>query len=255
VRHDAPPHAIAFDRVSFAYDSGPPVLRDLSLTVERGEVVAMVGRSGAGKSTVLRLINRLALPTRGTVAVEGRPTPSWDPIQLRRQTGFVLQDIALFPHMTVADNVSLLARLDGWSPDRLHRRVAELLALVGLPSDFGDRWPDEISGGQQQRVAVARALMMDPPILLMDEPFGALDPLTRLALHRELRRIQSTLHKTIVIVTHDLREALALGDRVGVLDQGQLVFSGPPADLRDASHPFVQELLATLELGDGAASA
>jgi osmoprotectant transport system ATP-binding protein len=244
---DAQP-AIAFDRVGFAYDGGRPVLRDVSLAIHPGEVFALVGRSGSGKSTALRLINRLILPTSGRVAVEGRSTHEWDPIQLRRRAGFVLQDIALFPHMTVAENIGLVASIERWPAERLGARVEELLALVGLPRDFRDRWPDEISGGQQQRVGVARALMMDPPILLMDEPFGALDPLTRLSLHREVNRIQSALRKTIVLVTHDLREAFSLGDRVGVIEEGQLVFVGPPDTLRESSHPFVQELLATLEL-------
>jgi osmoprotectant transport system ATP-binding protein len=239
--------AIAFERVSFGYASGTPVLRDVSLAIHAGEVFAIVGRSGAGKSTTLRLINRLDLPTDGQVAVEGRATRDWDPIQLRRRAGFVLPDLALFPHMTVAENIGLLGRLDGWAPDRIARRVSALLVLVGLPADFGESWPDEISGGQQQRVAVARALMIDPPILLMDEPFGALDPLTRLALHDELRRIQAAVRKTIVIVTHDLREALALGDRIGVIDEGRLVFVGPPATLRHADHPSVRALLATLD--------
>jgi osmoprotectant transport system ATP-binding protein len=244
---DAQP-AIAFDRVSFSYDDGRPVLRGVSLAIHPGEVFALVGRSGSGKSTALRLINRLMLPASGRVTVEGRATHEWDPIQLRRRAGFVLQDIALFPHMTVAENIGLVARIERWPSERIDARVNELLALAGLPQDYADRWPDELSGGQQQRVGVARALMMDPPILLMDEPFGALDPLTRLSLHRELRRIQSALHKTIVLVTHDLREAFSLGDRVGVIDDGQLVFDGPPDDLRASAHPFVRELLATLEL-------
>jgi osmoprotectant transport system ATP-binding protein len=244
---------IAFERVGFAYGSERPVLRDLSLEIRAGEVFALVGRSGSGKSTALRLINRLALPTTGRVAIEGRSTHDWDPIALRRRAGFVLQDIALFPHMTVAENIGLVARIERWSADRIDARVSELLALVGLPLEFADRWPAEISGGQQQRVGVARALMMDPPILLMDEPFGALDPLTRLSLHRELRRIQSTLRKTIVLVTHDLREAFSLGDRVGVIDEGQLVFEGSPDDLQSSTHPFVREMLDTLELRDAAA--
>jgi osmoprotectant transport system ATP-binding protein len=239
--------AIAFDRVNFAY-GGRSVLRDVSFVLHPGEVFALVGRSGAGKTTALRLINRLSLPDSGRVSVEGRSTHEWDPILLRRRAGFVLQDIALFPHMTVAENIGLVARIERWLPERIDARVAELLELTGLPHEFADRWPAEISGGQQQRVGVARALMMDPPILLMDEPFGALDPLTRLSLHREVRRIQSALRKTIVLVTHDLREAFSLGDRVGIIDGGQLVFDGPPDRVRESNHPFVQELLATLEL-------
>ena len=239
--------AIAFEHVTFGYAGGTPVLRDVSLAIRAGEVFAIVGRSGAGKSSTLRLINRLDLPSDGQVTVEGRSTRDWDPIQLRRRTGFVLQDLALFPHMTVAENIGLLGRLEGWAPDRIARRVGDLLALVALPADFGDRWPGEISGGQQQRVAIARALMIDPPILLMDEPFGALDPLTRLSLHHEVRRIQAAVRKTIVIVTHDLREALALGDQIGVIDNGHLVFVGAPVALTAATHPAVRELLSTLE--------
>ena len=241
------PDAIVFERVTFGHASGTPVLRDVSLAIHAGEVFTIVGRSGAGKSTTLRLINRLDVPNDGQVTVEGRATRDWDPITLRRRTGFVLQDLALFPHMTVAENIGLLGRLESWEPDRIARRVHALLVLVGLPPEFGARWPEDMSGGEQQRVAVARALMIDPPVLLMDEPFGALDPLTRLSLHQELRRIQSAVRKTIVLVTHDLREALALGDRLGVLEHGRMIFVGPPAALRHADHPFVRELLATLD--------
>jgi osmoprotectant transport system ATP-binding protein len=181
------------------------------------------------------------------VLVEGRDTREWDPIALRRHIGVVQQDVGLFPHMTVAENIGLLARIERWPPDRIARRVKGLLALVGLSPELRDRWPDELSGGQQQRVGVARALMLDPPVLLMDEPFGALDPLTRLALRREFRRLQSTLRKTVIIVTHDLHEAFELGDRIGAIDQGRLVACGTRRDLEGSTHPFVQALMATLE--------
>jgi osmoprotectant transport system ATP-binding protein len=240
-------HAIVFEHVSFAYADGRIVVADLDLAIEAGELFALVGRSGAGKSTLLRMVNRLALPAGGRVLVDGRDTREWEPIALRRRIGFVQQDVGLFPHMTVAENIGLLARIERWSPDRITRRTDELLTLVGLSTELRDRWPDELSGGQQQRVGVARALMLDPPVLLMDEPFGALDPLTRLALRREFRHLQSTLRKTVIIVTHDMLEAFELGDRMGAIDDGQLVAVGSRRDLEASTHPFVRALMATLE--------
>jgi osmoprotectant transport system ATP-binding protein len=240
-------HAIAFEHVSFAYANGQRVVEDFNLAIEAGELFALIGRSGAGKSTLLRLVNRLALPQQGRVFVDGRDTREWEPIALRRRIGFVQQAVGLFPHMTVAENISLLGRIERWSPDRITRRVEELLTLVGLSTELRDRWPDELSGGQQQRVGVARALMLDPPVLLMDEPFGALDPLTRLALRREFRHLQSTLRKTVIIVTHDLHETFELGDRIGALDEGRLVEIGTRREFEASTHPFVRALMATLE--------
>jgi osmoprotectant transport system ATP-binding protein len=239
--------AIVFDHVRFVYPDGRVVLSALDLEIPTGELFAMVGRSGVGKSTLLRLINRLTLPSAGRVLVDGRDTREWEPIALRRRIDFVLQAIGLFPHMTVAENIGLLARIEQWAPDRTARRIDELLTLVGLTRDLRDRWPDELSGGQQQRVGVARALMLDPPVLLMDEPFGALDPLTRLALRREFRNLQSTLRKTVIIVTHDMLEAFELGDRIGVVDDGRLVAVGTRRDLEASAHPVVRALMATLE--------
>ncbi len=239
--------AIVFEQVSFAYADGRVVLDTLDLTIASGELFALVGRSGAGKSTLLRLVNRLALPAGGRVLVDGRDTREWEPIALRRRIGFVQQDVGLFPHMTVAENIGLLARIERWPAERVDQRVDELLTLVGLSNDQRDRWPDELSGGQQQRVGVARALMLDPPVLLMDEPFGALDPLTRLALRREFRRLQSSLRKTVIIVTHDLREAFDLGDRIGAIDEGRLVAVGTRQDLERSTHEFVRALMATVE--------
>ena len=221
--HDAP--VVSLADVRFAH-GGRTVLDGLSLDVAAGESIALVGRSGAGKSTLLKLINRLLLPDAGTVTVDGRDTRAWDPIALRRRTGYVLQEIGLFPHLTVEENVALVPRLEGWSETRRRARAHELLELVGLPpAEFAARWPRELSGGQRQRVGVARALAVDPPIVLMDEPFGALDAITRQELRSEFQRIRRHLRQTVIFVTHDMDEAFALGDRVGVLEGGRLTFT------------------------------
>jgi osmoprotectant transport system ATP-binding protein len=239
---------ITLERVTFLRGDYR-VLDDLSLTVERGETMALVGRSGAGKTTVLKLIIRLLEPLSGRVIVAGRDTCEWDPFELRRRTGYVLQEVGLFPHMSVSRNIAVVPALERWPASRTDARVRELLALVGLdPDQFADRSPHELSGGQRQRVGFARALSVDPPVLLMDEPFGALDPITRVELHREFRRIQATLHKTVLFVTHDMREACALADRIGILDAGHLVACGTPAAVRDSRDPFVRLLLDSMEL-------
>jgi osmoprotectant transport system ATP-binding protein len=237
--------SVEFRDVSFTRAGGRRVLEQFDLSVEAGEVFALVGRSGAGKTTLLKLVNRLLVPDAGVVVVEGRDTREWEPIRLRRRVGYVLQDVGLFPHMTVADNIGVVPRLEGWAPDRTASRVGELLDLIGLDREsFGARWPDELSGGQRQRIGVARALAVDPPILLMDEPFGALDPITRTELHAEFRRIQGRLRKTVMIVTHDMREAWALADRIGVLDSGRLIACDTPTSLANSTDPRVRELLA-----------
>ena len=223
------------------------VLRGLSLEIGTGETVALVGRSGAGKSTALKLINGLIVPDAGEVVIEGRNTRDWNPFELRRRIGYVLQEIGLFPHMSVAQNVSVVPRLLAWEPARIETRVADMLRLVGLaPETYAGRASTELSGGQRQRVGVARALAADPPILLMDEPFGALDPVTRAELHREFRRIQSEVRKTVVIVTHDMAEAFALATRVGVLDAGTIAQIDEPRKLARSTDPRVRPLLEPL---------
>jgi osmoprotectant transport system ATP-binding protein len=238
---------VTFDHVSFAHPGAARIVDDVTLAIEAGEIVVLVGRSGAGKSTLLKLANRLNVPTSGSVRIEGRDTREWDPIRLRRRTGYVLQDIGLFPHMTVGENVGLVPRLEGWPAERTRTRTRELLDLVGLaPDTFAARWPSELSGGQRQRVGVARALAVDPPVLLMDEPFGALDPVTRVELQRELARIQKQLRTTVILVTHDMSEAFALATRIGVLDAGRLVVCDTPSAVARESDPRVRLLLDTM---------
>jgi osmoprotectant transport system ATP-binding protein len=236
--------SIEFRDVSFARPGGARVLDHFGLMVEPGEVLALVGRSGAGKTTLLKLVNRLLLPDAGAVVVDGRDTRDWEPIRLRRRVGYVLQEVGLFPHMTIEANISVVPRLEGWPAERVAVRVRELFDLIGLaPDRFASRWPDELSGGQRQRVGVARALAIDPPVLLMDEPFGALDPLTRAELHAEFHRIQGRLHKTVIIVTHDMGEAFALGDRLGVLDEGRLIACDRGEVVAASQDPRVRRLL------------
>ena len=238
---------VRFEDVAASYPNGVTAVTGLTLSIDPGEVVVLVGRSGAGKSTILKLVNRMVLPQSGSVLVEGRDTREWDSIQLRRRTGYVLQDIGLLPHMTVGENVGLVPRLEGWPADRIRARAHELLDLVGLPPNvFASRRPAELSGGQRQRVGVARALAVDPPVLLMDEPFGALDPVTRVELQREFGRIQQTLNTTVLLVTHDMREAFALASRIGVVDAGALIVCDAPAVVARAEDPRVKVLLETL---------
>jgi osmoprotectant transport system ATP-binding protein len=247
-----PATAIAFDDVSYDRPDGRAVLAHVTLEIASGEVLALVGRSGAGKTTVLKLVNRLLTPGAGRVLVEGRSTLAWDPIDLRRHIGYVLQDVGLLPHLSVRDNVGMPMRLAGWPGDRIAGRSDELLELVGLPPEqFAARWPDQLSGGQRQRVGVARALAVDPPILLMDEPFGALDPVTRSELHVEFHRVQDRVHKTIVIVTHDMGEAFALADRIGVIDAGRLVACETPGAIAQSTDPDVRRLLDAMPTLDG----
>lgn len=222
-------------------------VKDISFSVSAGETLVLLGRSGSGKTTLLRLINRLLLPTGGQVLVNKRETCDWDAIQLRRGIGYVIQDAGLFPHYTVAENVGLVPSLERWDSARTKNRVDELLTLVGLdPAEYRDRHPRQLSGGQRQRVGVARALAADPSVLLMDEPFGALDPVTRAELQREFSALARRLNKTIIFVTHDLREALLLASRIILLDKGRIVASAPPREFLVIPHPEVQAFAASL---------
>ncbi len=244
---------VRFADVGFEYAGRPPVLRHLDLDVEAAEVLVLVGRSGAGKTTLLKLINRLLLPTSGSVVVDGRDTREWDGITLRRRIGYMFQDVGLFPHMSVAENITVVPRLERWPADRARARAAALLDLVGLPAhEYASRRPHELSGGQRQRVGLARALAVDPPILVMDEPFGALDPVTRLEIRREFMRIQRRLATTVIVVTHDMAEAIILGRRIGVVDDGRLVICDTPSAIAASADPVVRAFMDTVAPGPSA---
>jgi osmoprotectant transport system ATP-binding protein len=231
--------AIEFDHASFRLN-GRPLLEDLVLCVKQGETLVLLGRSGSGKTTTLKLINRLLLPTTGAVRVNGRSTSDWDPIRLRRSIGYVIQDGGLFPHFTVQSNIALVPRIEKWPQARVDARVHELLATVGLKPDIASRYPSQLSGGQRQRVGVARALAADPPILILDEAFGALDPITRSEMQKEFRSLQQRMKKTVVFVTHDLREALLLADRIALMEDGRLVVDLPASEFSRSEDPLAR---------------
>jgi osmoprotectant transport system ATP-binding protein len=233
--------------------SSQPILSGVSLRIHRGETIALLGRSGSGKTTLLKLINGLRRVSSGAVLVEDRDVREWDVIRLRRGIGYVIQETGLFPHLTVRENVCLVPHLENWPGDRISARYVEVLQSVGLsPSLYSQRYPRELSGGQRQRVGVARALAADPEILLMDEPFGALDPVTRAELQREFLALRRNLAKTVVFVTHDVREALLLGTRVVLLDAGRIIAEAPPQEFVRLGHPVAREFLAAAELAAGA---
>ena len=227
-----------------------PILKSLSLTVSSGETLVLLGRSGSGKTTALRLVNRLLEPSAGEVRVDERATLDWDPIRLRRRIGYVIQEAGLFPHFTVERNIALVPELEQWSRNRIKDRVHELLEVVGLdPGHFAQRYPHQLSGGQRQRVGVARALAADPPILLMDEPFGALDVLTRAEIQREFLDIQRRLRKTILFVTHDMSEALLVGTRIALLEAGAPKGVYSPADFLRATEPTARAYVSAFRGG------
>jgi osmoprotectant transport system ATP-binding protein len=231
--------AVEFSNVSFVLQNGRPILQGLTLDVQRGEILILLGRSGSGKTTALKLINRLLELSTGELQVEGCPTKDWNPIELRRRIGYAIQDVGLFPHYTVARNIALVPSIQNWPKKKTEDRVEQLLRLVGLNAEIALRYPHQLSGGQRQRVGVARALAADPPILLMDEPFGALDPLTRADLQREFLSLQQQLRKTVLFVTHDLHEALRLGTRIALLEEGKLISLTSADEFLTSSEPLV----------------
>jgi osmoprotectant transport system ATP-binding protein len=232
--------AVSFRHVSYAFNGTRELLQHLNLDIRRGETMVLLGRSGSGKTTTLKLINRLLVPTAGDIQVDNKSTRDWDVIRLRRMIGYVIQEVGLFPHFTIERNIAVVPHLEDWPADRIQRRVHELIQLVGLDRALSNRYPHELSGGQRQRVGVARALAADPPILLMDEPFGALDPITRVELQREFVSLQQRLHKTVVFVTHDLREALLLGSRIALLEDGRLITVSTPDEFLHSTDTLVK---------------
>jgi osmoprotectant transport system ATP-binding protein len=248
---------VEFRNVSYQIrGAAQPIISNLNVTVERGETLVLLGESGCGKTTTLRLVNRLLLPTDGEVLVEGKRTSEWDAIQLRRRTGYVIQEAGLFPHFTVERNVALVPTLEGWEEERVRERVRELLRLVGLnPETFANRYPRELSGGQRQRVGVARALAAEPPLLLLDEPFGALDPLTRSGLQKEFAALARRLSKTVIFVTHDVREALRLATRIGLMHAGRLLLLETPANFVRSEEEHARAYMETIRFDLDAAVA
>ena len=254
--NDAAPNQqlVQFHNVNFTLPNAPePIISDLNLSVARGETLVLLGESGSGKTTTLKFVNRLLVPTSGEVLVEGKSTTAWDAIALRRRIGYVIQEGGLFPHFTIAANVGLVPSLLGWEQTRIDARVRELLELVGLEAGiYTDRYPKELSGGQRQRAGVARALAADPPLLLLDEPFGALDPLTRASLQREFAQLSRRLGKTAILVTHDVREALLLGTRIGLMHRGQLLLVETPEGFLASDNPQARAYLDTLSVTEKA---
>jgi osmoprotectant transport system ATP-binding protein len=236
--------AIEFRDVGYELKGGRELLHSVNLQIRRGETLVLLGRSGSGKTTTLKLVNRLLSPTSGEVLVNGRSIREWDVIRLRRMIGYVIQDVGLFPHYTVERNIGLVPRIENWPAQRVRARVFDLLAVVGLDPALASRYPRELSGGQRQRVGVARALAADPPFLLMDEPFGALDPITRMELQKEFAALQARLRKTVVFVTHDLHEALLLATRIVLLEEGRMVAIQSPKEFLNSQEPLTAAYVA-----------
>jgi osmoprotectant transport system ATP-binding protein len=243
---------VEFRQVSYSVSGlSEPIISRLDLSIARGETLVLLGESGCGKTTTLRLVNRLLLPTDGEVLVEGKATSAWDAISLRRRTGYVIQEAGLFPHFTVERNIALVPTLEGWNQERISERVRELLRLVGLnPERFAGRYPRELSGGQRQRVGVARALAAEPPLLLLDEPFGALDPLTRAELQKEFAALARRLSKTVIFVTHDVREALLVATRIGLMHKGRLLLLETPANFVNSEEEHARRYMETIRFDE-----
>jgi osmoprotectant transport system ATP-binding protein len=242
-----PAAVVEFRKVSYLVN-GNLILQDVSFAVSSGQTLVVLGRSGSGKTTALKMVNGLLFPTSGEVLVEGQVTAAWDTIRLRRSIGYVIQDVGLFPHFNIAENVGLVPRLEGWPAERIAERTNDLLRQVSLePDQFLARYPRQLSGGQRQRVGVARALAADPRLLLFDEPFGALDPVTRLELQDQFLRLRERFAKTSIFVTHDVREALRLGTRIALLEGGRLELLARPAEFLKSEHPEARKFLAALD--------
>jgi osmoprotectant transport system ATP-binding protein len=247
------PPSIEFIDAGYSIPQGKALLAHLDLAIAPGETVVLLGRSGSGKTTTLKLINGLLTATSGEVKVEGTPLSDWDRIKLRRRIGYAIQDVGLFPHYTVFQNVALVPKLENWPSERITARVREVLQLVGLPPEqFASRYPHQLSGGQRQRIGLARALAVEPPFLLMDEPFGALDPITRSELQREFKALQQRMQKTIVFVTHDITEALLLADRIGLIEQGRLQGIYTPPQFLDSDDKLARAYLDIFREGQEA---
>ncbi|WP_191562369.1 betaine/proline/choline family ABC transporter ATP-binding protein [Metabacillus idriensis] len=235
---------LKLDKVSKIYKGGKHAVKDITLHIDKGEFICFIGPSGCGKTTTMKMINRMIEPSKGSIFIEGENILDKDPVELRREIGYVIQQIGLFPHMTIQQNITLVPRLLKWPEDKKRARAEELLKLVDMGPEYLNRYPYELSGGQQQRIGVLRALAADPPLILMDEPFGALDPITRDSLQEEFKKLQRTLDKTIVFVTHDMDEAIKLADRIVILRDGEIVQVGTPDDiLRNPANEFVEEFI------------
>ncbi|MCY8483169.1 choline ABC transporter ATP-binding protein OpuBA [Bacillus mojavensis] len=235
---------LTLQNVSKTYKGGKKAVNSVNLEIEKGEFICFIGPSGCGKTTTMKMINRLIEPSAGQIFIDGENIMEQDPVELRRKIGYVIQQIGLFPHMTIQQNISLVPKLLKWPEQQRKERARELLKLVDMGPDYLDRYPHELSGGQQQRIGVLRALAAEPPLILMDEPFGALDPITRDSLQEEFKKLQKTLHKTIVFVTHDMDEAIKLADRIVILKGGEIVQVGAPDDiLRNPANEFVEEFI------------
>lgn len=240
----AKPPMVEFKNVSKIYPGDKVAVENINLRIERGEFVCFIGTSGGGKTTTLRMINGMLIPTGGDITVDGKNIHDIDPIELRRSIGYVIQNIGLMPHMTIRDNITLVPKLLKWPKEKRDARAKELIKMVELPKEFLDRYPSELSGGQQQRIGVIRALAADQQIILMDEPFGALDPLTREALQRLVKRLQQQMGRTIIMVTHDMDEAIRLADRIVIMDQGHIIQNASPDDvLTHPANEFVANLI------------